>query len=99
MAKYRVVVDKELADIVPEYLEIRNKELSELQALLAAGSLDEAGKIGHKLSGSGGGYGFDRLSEIGRELEAAGLAGDAASAAACAAELKDYLGNLEVVYE
>lgn len=99
MAKYRVVVDKELADIIPEYLQIRNKELPELQALLAAGDLDEARKIGHKLAGSGGGYGFDRLSEIGARLEAAGLAGDAAAAAVCAAELKDFLGNLEVIYE
>jgi HPt (histidine-containing phosphotransfer) domain-containing protein len=99
MAKYRIVVDKELADIVPAYLEIRKKELPELQALLAAGNLDEARKIGHKLSGSGGGYGFDRLSDIGRKLEAAGLAGDAGAAAACVGELEDYLGNLEVVYE
>lgn len=99
MAKYKVAVDKDLADVVPTYLEIRNKEIPELQALLAAGNLDEARKIGHKLAGSGGGYGFDRLSEIGRKLEAAGLASDAAAAAACAAELKEYLENLEVTYE
>lgn len=99
MAKYRVVVDKELADIVPEYLRIRKDELPELQALLAAGNLDEARKIGHKLAGSGGGYGFDRLSEIGAKLEAAGLAGNAAIAGACAADLKDFLENLEVAYE
>lgn len=99
MAKYRIVVDKELEDIIPQYLEIRRKELPELQALLAAGNLDEARKIGHKLSGSGGGYGFDRLSEIGRKLETAGLAGDAPASSACLAELKDFLENLEVVYE
>ncbi len=99
MAKYKVTVDKDLEDIVPAYLEIRRKELPVLQALVAAGNLDEARKLGHKLSGSGGGYGFDRISEIGRNLEAAGLAADAAAAAACVAELKDYLENLEVSYE
>jgi HPt (histidine-containing phosphotransfer) domain-containing protein len=99
MAKYRIVVDKDLEDIVPAYLEIRKKELPELNALLAAGSLDELRKAGHKLAGSGGGYGFDRLSEIGQTLEASAQAGDAAAAAVCLAELKDYLGNLEVVYE
>ena len=99
MAAYRIVVDKELAEIVPEYLEIRKRELPELQALLAAGGLDEMRKIGHKLAGSGGGYGFDRLSEIGRKLEASAQSGDVPASGACVAELKDFLENLEVVYE
>jgi len=99
MPKHRIVVDKDLADIVPAYLELRNTELGQLQALLAAGNLEEMRQIGHKLAGSGGGYGFDRLSVIGKDLENSARAGDAAASAACLAALKAYLEDLEVVYE
>jgi len=99
MAKYLISVDKDLQDIVPGYLETRRRELPELLALHAAGDLDALRKIGHKLAGSGGGYGFDRLSELGRQVETLALAGDAGGVGACLAEIKDYLENLEVVYE
>ncbi|HAN03723.1 MAG TPA: Hpt domain-containing protein, partial [Elusimicrobia bacterium] len=66
---------------------------------LAARDLAALGAAGHKLVGAGGGYGFDRLTEIGRKLEDLSRAGDAQGLAGCLAELEDYLQNLEVVYE
>ena len=99
MAKYRVSVDKDMQDIVPGYLEARRREIPELFAFCSAGDLDSLRKAGHKLAGSGGGYGFDRLSELGKQVEMLSRAGDAAGVAARLAELKDYIENLEVVYE
>jgi len=57
------------------------------------------GALGGRLAGSGGGYGFDRISELGKQIETLSLAGDAAGVAARLAELKDYIENLEIVYE
>ena len=99
MAKYRVSVDKDLQDIVPGYLEKRRLELSVFFAFHSAGDLESLRKGVHKLAGSGGGYGFSRLSELGKELEALCLAGDAKGIAARLFELKDYIENIEVVYE
>lgn len=99
MAKYIVSVDKDMQDIVPGYLEARRREMPELLALHSAGDLDALRKIGHKLAGSGGGYGFDRLSELGKQVETLALSGDAAGVSARLEELKEYLENLEVVYE
>ncbi|HAT72872.1 MAG TPA: Hpt domain-containing protein [Elusimicrobia bacterium] len=99
MAKYIVSVDKDLEDVVPAYLETRRKELPELFALHSAGDLESLRKNGHKLSGSGGGYGFDRISELGRQIETLALAGDSAGVAARLAELKDYVENVDVVYQ
>ncbi|HBB66517.1 MAG: hypothetical protein A2X28_07660 [Elusimicrobia bacterium GWA2_56_46] len=98
MAKYKVSIDKDLSDIIPGYLETRRREIPELFALHSAGDLESLRKAGHKLSGSGGGYGFDRISELGKQVEALALAGDSAGVAARLAELKDYLENLEIVY-
>jgi HPt (histidine-containing phosphotransfer) domain-containing protein len=99
MAKYRVSVDKDLRDIVPAYLETRRREIPELFALHTAGDLEALRKAGHKLAGSGGGYGFDRISDLGKQLETLALAGDAAAVAARLVELRDYIENLEVTYE
>ncbi len=99
MAKYKIVVDKDLQDIVPAYIESKKAELVSLSAMQAAGNLEELRKSGHKLAGSGGGYGFDRLSEIGRQLETAARTSDVPGVASALAGMKDYLENLEVVYE
>lgn len=99
MPKHRVVIEKDLQEIVPNYLQTRVSELPQLLAAHAAGDLETLRKSGHKLAGSGGGYGFDRLSEIGKTLETKALAGDAAACAVALADLKDYVENLEVVYE
>ncbi len=99
MAKYKVSIDKDLQDIVPGYLESRRKEIPELFAAQLAGDLESLRKAGHKLAGSGGGYGFDRLSELGKQVETLSRTGDAAGVAARLVELKDYIENLEVAYE
>ena len=99
MAKYRVSVVKALQAVVPRYLEHRSTELPEFSTFLSAGDMDSLRKLGHKLAGSGGGYGFKRLSEFGKQIEDLAAPGDAAALASCLAELKDYLENLEVVYE
>lgn len=99
MAKYKVIIDKDMEDIVPGYLETRRRELPELLALHASGDLESLRRAGHKLSGSGGGYGFDRLSELGKQIEIMSQSGDSAGIAARLAEIKDYIENLEIVYE
>ncbi|HAU90499.1 MAG TPA: Hpt domain-containing protein [Elusimicrobia bacterium] len=99
MAAYRVSIDPDFRDLVPGYLEKKRGELPAFRAFLAARDLAALGAAGHKLVGAGGGYGFDRLTEIGRKLEDLSRAGDAQGLAGCLAELEDYLQNLEVVYE
>jgi len=51
------------------------------------------------LAGSGGGYGFARISELGRALESAAIAGNAAEIGKLISELAQYLDDLELVYE
>jgi len=98
MAKYKVLVDKDLAELIPGYLEARRREIPELFALHSAGDLSSLSKAGHKLAGSGGGYGLDRISELGGQIETLANGGDAAGVAARLAELKEFVENLEIVY-
>ncbi len=97
--KHTVVVDAELADIMPRYLEIRHSELVQIQEAFAHGDAEQVAFLGHRLKGSGGSYGLDELSRLGKLFEDAGKAGDMNEAAGLIESLADYLNNLEIVYD
>jgi HPt (histidine-containing phosphotransfer) domain-containing protein len=96
---FRIVPDPDLADLVPDFISRRHADLALLTAALSAGDLATIRATGHSIKGSGGGYGFDGLTEIGARLESSGAAGDADAAAEALHDLADYLENVEVVYE
>jgi len=52
---------------------------------------------GHRLKGSGGGYGIPRLTEFGAVIEAAARRGDTAELQNQFAEMEVYLSRLEVL--
>ncbi len=59
----------EIKDLLPNYLENREKEINVLKQLISDCNLKEVNKIGHKLAGNAGSYGLDELGEIGEKLE------------------------------
>jgi HPt (histidine-containing phosphotransfer) domain-containing protein len=91
--------EPDLADLVPTYLQRRHTDAETISAALEQGDLEVVRIVGHSMKGSGGGYGFDGLTDIGQELENAGRESDAEGATAALRHLRDYLANVEVVYE
>jgi len=94
-----VLVDSALEDIIPVYLENRRAEVVSLRAALARLDFPAVRITGHKLKGSGGGYGFPRLTELGAELEKAAMANDPESIRHSIEELHSYLQRIEVQYQ
>lgn len=86
--------DPEIARLVPEFLANRRADVDKLRDQIDAGEFDAIRTIGHRMKGTGRGYGFPRLSEIGRALEAAGAAGDTGRARAATDALDAYLERL-----
>ena len=97
--KYKVIVDKDFIDIVPDYLQRRKEELFKLKNLVLDENFDEIKKIGHKMIGSGSGYGFDFITEKGRELETSAINKDKEKIIKIIEQLEDYLSNLDITYE
>ena len=93
-----VEVDADLEDLIPLFLETRQKDIAGLASGLAAGNFNALRLIGHSMKGAGGGYGFDRVSEIGALIEDAALAGDGASIKAQMETLRDYLQRVQIKY-
>lgn len=97
--KITVIIDKDLEDLIPGFLENRNKDISSLKEALAQGKLETLKSIGHSLKGVGGGYGFDQLSEIGAEIERLAKSGETVGIDALIEQMADYLIRIEIIFE
>ena len=97
--KHIVTVDQDLEELIPGFLENRNKDIGLLLDALTVKNFSSMQSIGHSLKGVGGGYGFHKLSELGANIETAAKASDQASLEKLIGELKNYMENVEVVFE
>ncbi|PIP90291.1 MAG: hypothetical protein COW01_02475 [Bdellovibrionales bacterium CG12_big_fil_rev_8_21_14_0_65_38_15] len=59
----------EIKDLIPGYLENREKEIETLYGFVSDRNLSEINKIGHKLAGNAGSYGLEELGKVGEKLE------------------------------
>jgi len=91
-----VSVEPWLRPVVGGYLEKRRSDVGKLRGALDSGDFATIRTLGHQMMGTGGGYGFDPITEIGSAIEAAALAGDAARMRACIDDLDRYLRYVQV---
>lgn len=99
MSEKKIIkIDPDLKDLLPTYLEHMAQYLAAMPQLLEAGKFEELWSIGHKIRGSGGGYGLDFLTEFGERLEAAAKTQDKPAIEAQIKELKEFLDSLEIEY-
>jgi len=97
--KIRVRIDKDLEDLIPGYLQNRRKDIDAIEEALNRGDYEAVRVLGHSMKGSGGGYGFDAVTDIGRKIEDAAKIGDARAIRSGREELAGYLEKIEVTYE
>ncbi len=93
-----VRVEQGMEDVVPGYLEKRRKDVLKYRQALADQDFDTLRMMGHKMKGTGAGYGFAELTEIGSAIEEAALRKDAATVAAGVDRLAWYAGNVKLDY-
>jgi len=96
--KIIVTIDKDLEDLIPGFLSNRNKEIALLQRAHAADDFPTMQSIGHSLKGVGGGYGFDRMSELGAEIETAAKCRMIDHLKELIESYSDYLARVEIGY-
>lgn len=93
-----VTIDRDLEDLIPGYLDNRRKDIERILDALGQKDFETIRILGHSMKGSGGGYGFDAVTEFGRSLEAAGKTGDEAGIRRTLDDLGAYLAGVEVTY-
>ena len=99
MDKITVKVDPDLAELVPGYLENRRKDIQSIKESIGRDNFASIIMIGHSMRGSGGGYGFDYVSEVGKLIEEAAMDSDLEVIEKQIVNLEHYLSRLEVTFE
>jgi signal transduction histidine kinase/CheY-like chemotaxis protein/HPt (histidine-containing phosphotransfer) domain-containing protein len=91
-----VYVDPDLVDLIPGYLENRHRDVHEIGRFLLEDDFQEILRLGHSMKGSGGGYGFEGITQIGGEIEEAARRGDKAIVSALKERLAEYLSKVQI---
>ncbi len=91
-----VTVDPLLLTLIPGFLEHRREDVGSIEKALTSGDFSAIRLLGHSMKGSGGSYGFDGISRIGRALEMAARDKDMSSVRSALGALDDYLQRVRV---
>lgn len=97
--KIVVYVDEDIEDLVPGFLQNRHSDVDAMGSALNDGDFDTVRVLGHSMKGSGGGYGFDGITDIGMSLEEAAKEENTDAIRKWITELSYYLERVEVIYE
>ncbi len=93
-----VQVNPIIGDIVDSYLELSNKNVDSLLNALDRGEFDRIKHLAHDLVGTGGSFGLEDMSLIGRSLENAAENRETEEIKLLVDDLAEYLSLVEIVY-
>ena len=97
--KIIIQVDSDLEDLIPGFLENRQRDITAIFNAVGRNDYDSIAKAGHTMKGVGGGYGFDAITDIGGAIEQAAKQKDPVKIKHCLNELSNYLQRIEIVFE
>jgi len=97
--KIVVEVDPDLEDLIPGYLQNRQKDVEDIREALNVQDFELIQRMGHTMKGSGGGYGFDFISAIGLNLEEGAKETSVEKIQDAVKDLCDFLERVDVVYK
>ena len=86
-----VTVEGDLQDLIPNFMQRRQDDVARLYEALGVSDFEAIRVIGHSMKGTGGGYGFDGISEIGAAIEEAAKDSALDAVQAGVERLVDYL--------
>jgi len=95
-SQVHVSVEDWLKPVVGGYIEKRRADVVKLRDALERGDYQTIRTLGHQMAGTGGGYGFERITEIGNTLEESAIANDTKRIRAGIVDLDHYLAAVRV---
>ena len=92
-------VDTDLKEFIPEIFKETQSDVKRMQEAIEVQDYETMRIVGHTLKGFGGGYGFDLITEIGKQIEDAAKEEDCEEVEKWNNKLSDYIDNVEIIYE
>lgn len=88
--------DPQEEELHREYLENLRENLIKIQKLFEKGNFGEIIVFGHRLTGSGGLYGYPEISSVGAEMEAAAISKNTEDVEKAISNLRKIISKLEM---
>jgi PAS domain S-box-containing protein len=85
------------ADLIPGFLDNCRKHVIPMMDALDRGDFATVENLGHGMSGAGGSYGFQAITDIGTALEQAAESADTDASRKWVDELSSYLDRVEII--
>ena len=95
-ARIQLNVEPGLRELVPGFLANRRKDLELIGRSLASGNLEAIRVVGHNIRCFSRVYGFDDLTALGEEIQAAAAEASTLRIAHARAQLADYLSRIDL---
>jgi signal transduction histidine kinase/CheY-like chemotaxis protein len=92
-------VTPQLREILPGYLERQRRGVAALRDALELDDYDTIAMLGHRMKGSGAGYGLERITTLGASIEDAAAQQDRTSIHDFVDTLEDVLRRVAIVYD
>ena len=92
-----VHVDSDLEPLIPGYLEGRRGDIADILKALENEDYGSIRVLGHTMKGTGGGYGFDAITDFGRSIENAAKEKNNKEITRFVNELRAYLDNVKIL--
>ena len=89
----RIVMEPDVAALLPGYLASRSTDLETMWRMCEAGDFEGLQHLGHRLKGSGGSFGFPKLTSIGAAIERNAFVGDLHACGRALAALEEHLAR------
>ena len=88
-----------ILSLVPEYLAAKSGQIQEARTSLATRDFDSVRRFGHNLKGTGRGYGFPAMEDLGKEIESAATQRDEARIASQLDNLARFVAESQAVLQ
>jgi PAS domain S-box-containing protein len=92
-------INDEVRALIPKYLASKPAQIEEARNCLVSKDFDGIQRFGHNLKGTGTGYGFPRIGEIGKEIEQAAVRCDETTIARELEALDEFVTHVPVDQE
>ncbi len=95
----RLIIDKDLEELVPDYVSSIISDLKSILHLIGEGDFETVRTLAHRMKGSGGGYGIQQITDKGLIMENAAIEKKSQLIEQTAESLIEYLQTIEIKYE
>jgi HPt (histidine-containing phosphotransfer) domain-containing protein len=97
--KYKIEISNELQDLIPIFKEETEKNLNLLKEAIYNKDFEKIQFISHKIKGSCGSYGFDKVSKLAKQIEEnSKTIKSIEEINKIFNELLDYFNNVEIIF-